>query len=641
METYLHLEFPDYKKKYFNYLKVNSQTIEIKQNFADIKINKIIDREHYLEKVKLFNNENDYVEHNIKLYFNQINNYDCLVSSKNDYSFSVLQYDKRNLLDKIELKSGEDIYNVTKYDSNGLKHCRRFNIINCSIESIKSNNFNIPSFLNKGSYNINLFHNKVSIQRLKEQLYKEINFSEIPEDYKNYLLSLESNVNKEYDILDKDTKSDGQTKNKKFKDALDNILPFSKKYKFKAFEKINDILAARKKLEYNETQYNIVYGYAFLLVIKSLKKLDLVFIIYKIFLSILNDLKKNIPNSFDIIRIIIWYNENYLCNEQLETKLDELFQSEKFDVTNENHIKNLHEFSLIYPNKCKKNTPYKICYEFLYEFIEKLNEDSYLFEIIYLLDSDSASNRLYTNVRLFQLSLYNLNQIKQHLISTIPDVIVRKFHSENDICNGCFLPAYGVMECYEGTLYDINDISLISKIIENEDNDCIYTMPLIMLFFHELFGHAKHRLDNNYSLSPSHYYNPYDNYKLCYHYHLGESGRLFEFYISNDIEIIKYLKFARFPNKDLLCTKLWVANDLTELRDTVKKKILDNKFVCQKILNYFPNGEEDKLLIPATGKKDERFLTDNLRGIYYNYDDNSDNYYPYGLFPNKRKIECI
>ena len=47
METYLHLEFPDYKKKYFKYLNVNSQTIEIKQNCADIKINKILDREYF------------------------------------------------------------------------------------------------------------------------------------------------------------------------------------------------------------------------------------------------------------------------------------------------------------------------------------------------------------------------------------------------------------------------------------------------------------------------------------------------------------------------------------------------------------------------------------------------------------------
>ena len=131
METYLHLEFPDFNKKYVNYLKLNSKTIKIDKNFADIKINKELDKERYLEKVKLFNNENDFVEHNIEIYFNQINNYDCIISSKNDYSFSIYQYNKKNLLDKIDVQLGNDIYNITKYDNNDLKYCRRFNIINC------------------------------------------------------------------------------------------------------------------------------------------------------------------------------------------------------------------------------------------------------------------------------------------------------------------------------------------------------------------------------------------------------------------------------------------------------------------------------------------------------------------------------
>jgi hypothetical protein len=147
------------------------------------------------------------------------------------------------------------------------------------------------------------------------------------------------------------------------------------------------------------------------------------------------------------------------------------------------------------------------------------------------------------------------------------------------------------MECYEGTLYDINDNSLISKIIESEDNDCIYSMPLIMLFFHELFGHAKHRLDNNYSLSPSHYYNPYDNYKLCHHCKYGESGRLFEYYFSNDINIIHYLKFGFFPNKELMNVKLWTASDLSELRQIDRKKIKYNNFKSEKIINCFPNHQ--------------------------------------------------
>ena len=49
--------------------------------------------------------------------------------------------------------------------------------------------------------------------------------------------------------------------------------------------------------------------------------IDIGFAIYSIFLNLLNDLKTNIPNSFDIIKIIIWYKDNYIKNEQFEKKI--------------------------------------------------------------------------------------------------------------------------------------------------------------------------------------------------------------------------------------------------------------------------------------------------------------------------------
>ena len=106
------------------------------------------------------------------------------------------------------------------------------------------------------------------------------------------------------------------------------------------------------------------------------------------------------------------------------------------------------------------------------------------------------------------------------------------------------------MECYEGTLYEMDKDNLNLILIEKEDNECKYTMPLIMLFYHELFGHTKQILDNNHSISPTHYYNPHDNYKLCYHCFLGEIGRLFEFYISPEIEVINNLKILYLQMKN-------------------------------------------------------------------------------------------
>ena len=321
METYIHLEFLDYEKKVFKYLKINSQIIKIEKNYENIKLNYIKNSEHYLETIKLFNNEIDFIEYNIDIYINQINNYACLISSKNNYTFSVINYDNKKLLDKIEIKQNKNVYNLTLYDNNGLKYCRRFNIINCSLEYIKKNNFNVPEFLVSGSYNIDIFHNQISVHKLKEPIYYEIDFIKINKEDKDYLLSLESNLNKQYNILLNDKNLDDETKNIKFKLIIDNLINFEKKYKFQELEIIKRILSSRKNLELYEKDYNIFYAYAYFLVIKSLKTIDIGFAIYSIFLNLLNDLKTNIPNSFDIIRIIIWYKDNYIKNEQFEKKI--------------------------------------------------------------------------------------------------------------------------------------------------------------------------------------------------------------------------------------------------------------------------------------------------------------------------------
>lgn len=259
-----------------------------------------------------------------------------------------------------------------------------------------------------------------------------------------------------------------------------------------------------------------------------------------------------------------------------------------------------------------------------------------MLEILYLLDSDSASNRIYTNVRIFQLSLLSLSQIKEHLKLIIPNVIIRKLHSNNDESNGEYFNKYGTLVCYEGTLYEKSQDELDSILTNKEDNECQYTIPLIMFLFNELFGHAKHRLENNSSISPCNYYNPYDNYKLCYQCFLGKAGRLLEFYISPNIEIIKYLKFGIFPNKELYSPKIWASKNLDELRNIVMKKIKQYNFKSNKILGYFPNGLEDKRAIIASGEKNVLYLSDCDEEFY----DSDGKIIPYSYYI-REKYSCL
>ena len=92
---------------------------------------------------------------------------------------------------------------------------------------------------------------------------------------------------------------------------------------------------------------------------------------------------------------------------------------------------------------------------------------------------------------------------------------------------------------------------------------------------------------------------------------ISNNNGLFEFYLSTNVEnveIIKYLKFTLFLNNELLNPKLWTGNYLSKLRNIIKKKILVNKFECQKVLDYFPNGYRDNYIFPANGESDDVYL---------------------------------
>ena len=629
MSTVLVFCFLDYEEKYFNFLEINSQKFEIKDKILKIEIKKIINREHCIENIKLLKDENINAEHKIDIYINCENIFYCFLGSKNSFSFQILYYERKNLKESLDVKLQDKSYKLNKYDNFGLKYCRRFNIINCQKDSVDIEEFNIPNHLKDGSYYINIFNSKISLLKLKQPKYYELNFENISN--KDYLINLDANINNEYNkmLMTGDSK---ETKNNTFFQILfKKLLPLDN---YIPYKNLQFILAGRRELKLNEIEYKICYGYALLKLLFSLLKFSFcIYELYGIILNLINELKNKIPHSFDIIRILFWYSQTYLDNPTYFTKIVDLFKKDKLNIDE------IHDFKFVYPKICKNGTPYKECYTFLNNFISDINEESYLLEIIYLLDSDTSNNRIYKNVRLFELSLLSIEQIKSHLHSIIPDVIIRKFHSDKDESNGSYIYLFGVMEIFEGTLYNLKQEELDFILVDNEDKECKYTLPLTMVFLHELIGHAKHRLDSYISLSPTHYYNPHDNYKLCYHCFLGESGRLFEFYISPNINIISYLKFSLSSNKELLSTKLWTANDLSKLRKIVLDKIANNNAKFEQKINYFPDGVEDKNLILANGDEGDKSYFSDESTNYYEKDGEVNRFYM--ISKNNFKISCI
>ena len=92
-----------------------------------------------------------------------------------------------------------------------------------------------------------------------------------------------------------------------------------------------------------------------------------------------------------------------------------------------------------------------------------------------------------------------------------------------------------------------------------------YSIPIIMVLFHDCFCHGKIRLSSEGSESPNYFYNPYDNYEIYYHDENGESGRLFEFYISRNKDDIRFLKYSLEPLPELLDADLWTGKNLDKL----------------------------------------------------------------------------
>ena len=108
-------------------------------------------------------------------------------------------------------------------------------------------------------------------------------------------------------------------KNNIFMNKYDEISYLVEGEDFKEFEHLNEILSCRREINLNETEFNICYGYILMNILESIK--DRGFIFYKLLFNIINDLKNNIPNNLDILRVLIWYNETYLKNDGFKTKI--------------------------------------------------------------------------------------------------------------------------------------------------------------------------------------------------------------------------------------------------------------------------------------------------------------------------------
>ena len=272
--------------------------------------------------------------------------------------------------------------------------------------------------------------------------------------------------------------------------------------------------------------------------------------------------------------------------------------------------------------------------------MEKISLNSKLFKYFYLCNSGCGENRLIKEKKSFRLSMMSEDIIKTHLIKLLPDACFR-YYEKDDITSAVTFTEDNVAFFNEGNLFNESSKELDDLLLKNNDNDCKYTIPLVMIILHEYYGYSKNAYHYPKVKSPN-FINSNKNFTISNDdikkvseikkYSLpilgDESRRSLEFFISSDKKIIYTLKFSYISMKELLNANLWISKDFSELNKIVNEKIRANnlKFDDIKFKNKLPGFPEEEDIAEkvntnglVTYSSDDNYVSDDFRlVIIYN-----------------------
>ena len=301
----------------------------------------------------------------------------------------------------------------------------------------------------------------------------------------------------------------------------------------------------------------------------------------------------NASNEYDKFR-------NEIEKTLTEQEKEELEKKKQKSLKNNDKVeKNLiySEPNILFINECLKNSPYYKALEMLNEIIIKINSKSKLFELLFFVASGTGNNKMEKEIA-YKLSLLSERKIKDILLSLIPKFILRE--SMQTDYNAYYSPNSRLIIINENNCFNFSITQGKEYLIEKEDLKGKYTIPLLLIFMHEIFGHANHAFRERVKLGKEHsptnlslkkekeFIDFFIDYK-------GESGRALEFYISPFEEIIIYLKFSGDDFPELLDINKWIQSDFNEINRIVMKKIILSNFNTIGInLEGFPTPSENE-----------------------------------------------
>lgn len=526
------------------------------------------------------------------IYFDEEN-----IKGNNSISLEIMyQTIKADLLPKDILYKGKKL---DLFDSFKNKLRKRFGFCNVDPNQFKFTNEIYKSYPNFKFINNNTYQILVRVPEDNNNVYS-ITKSSVNTKYFKKIKKIYQN--KEV-LLEKLKAHKNEFKNTFVDNQFDNVNEVE--------DIINKFDDEYKMIEMNKYYYDNIYDYC------DFTNIDIdIFILMFYYLEflILREIKSDQEKKFqiiDVMDLLSDFNAEYekYISEIRKLNIDNLDKLLLIQAYNTKFIDayrsgyQIDYITVVNVEKVEKENelnPYIKAINFIKEIINNLKEESRLFEVFLYLDSDVIKNLLinqekkteeikdiYGSIKKIEIdenpteygiNMINIDEVRNHLIKLIPKYIIRidtrmKFNADFD--NNC-----KIMTLNERKLFNKSSKGL-NKTFQKENVSDKYVLPISLEILHELFGHGKKRLLDNKSKSPEDHRDSKHNYKrisitkivsdfkeIIY----PESGYVLENYISEDRNIVKWLKSIHplEEGKKLLDISLWVDEGFNNLEKIVK-----------------------------------------------------------------------
>ena len=572
----------------------------------------------------------------ISIYFNRINYYYCIGKKINFNSIEIIfsDFSKYNqYLNNCSIIYDKKSYSV-KEQLNEIKTRKRISFINIDM-------------------------NKLVLPKIKKNRNDEINMEVEKYLLANYLISIEKGITDKIIGIYKNQPYSVEVNKKNIINLLQNIIEPSRKFlnysdKYKS---IDEYLKGIN-LKDSEVYRNSIHDSLKLDENKDIKKYFSRYLtsfdeedikIYKLcceYLILFPDHPFKRKKS-NLIPIKFFITQYYYSKKAITNLMNQIPK----DITQEEKIRielTAHKtiFSLLKKNKGLKNeelfdlidltkdgTIYFSAAQNNLKFIDSLKEESEIFPFLLQMNSGSSSNYLITNEPIFsaRINMLTLEQIKKHLIASIPKFILRikcfsDFHAVS--FTETRMSAYSETDIF-GSLVDLDP---------KNDKPLNLRFVLSNVMKHESFGHIKYSInDSSFQFdipinlclskyqpsSPIAIYSPLNGeFILIYDSHSekpkGESGySLFYFLTRGEKLLYNFLEntiadFSElFENVDLM-----TSHDLTLFCDKLRQLAIQTGVYSDKDDNEEEEEKEEEKEINNNSSTGKYYLSSEKKKTY-------------------------